>query len=310
MTTSGDLAIVVNPRAGGGRQGERDAARLRSVAAGKGAVFVTESREMTDAVADGVRERGVSTVAIAGGDGTVAGVLTALHRAYRHNPLPRIALLRGGTMNTIANALQISQGSPEKLLARLLARPAGPVLERATLSVDGRTGFLFSAGVMVGFLDALYGSGGKGRIAALGLLARGSVETVVGGHLIEQIETPLTAALEVDGESHPARRYVALGAGTVPEVGLGFRPYPQSEERTDAFQVFAFHGSVQMLVRELPRLRRGQPATEGLGFSPVTQSLRISTEEGTVRYALDGDVEEAESPLIVRPGPAVRIAAL
>lgn len=310
MHPAGELAILLNPGAGSASAGERGAERLRSLAAGRGAVFSTGEREMTDAVAEGVRERGVGTVAIAGGDGTISAVLSALHRAYGDAPLPRIALLRGGTMNTIANALGIPQGTPEKLLPKLLAKPGGPVLERATLKVDGKLGFLFSAGVMVGFLDALYGTGHKGRLAALGLLARGSVESLMGGGLIEKIETPVTATLRIDDTQHPARRYVALGAGTVPQVGLGFRPYARCEERTDAFQVFAFHGTVQMLARELPRIRRGLPVTEGLGFSPLAKRLSIDADTDTVRYALDGDVHDTDSPLTVEVGPTVRLVVL
>ena len=84
---------------------------------------------------------------------TVSSVLTALSRAYGREHWPRLAFLRGGSMNTVANAFGVPPGEPEVLLQRLLEGGARPVWPRATLEVEGRLGFLFTAGVLVGFLD-------------------------------------------------------------------------------------------------------------------------------------------------------------
>ena len=111
MSRSSELTIVLNPEAGGGgRYAEARIEALRATAGSGAAIFVTNNRDLTDAVAEGVRERGVGTVGIIGGDGTVSNVIGALYRAYGTAPLPRIALLRGGTMNTIAMA---SMNGPE-----------------------------------------------------------------------------------------------------------------------------------------------------------------------------------------------------
>jgi diacylglycerol kinase family enzyme len=303
------LAIIHNPQAG--REGV-DVERLRALVRGRGAVFSTEEEGLVDAVAEGAAERGVQTVGVIGGDGTAGRVLRALHTAFGDAPMPRIALLRGGTMNTLANAIEVPKLAPERLLERLVQRPGLPVYERATLRVDGRLGFLFSAGIMSGFLETLYAEGRGDAIQALGLLARGSLETLFGGKLLRKMETPLTATLSLDGEREPTRRYVALGAGTVETVGLGFRPYPRTTERLDRFQAFAFHGSVQTLARELPRIRRGQRVAPELGLSPLVQTLEIDAEpeQTNFTYALDGDLHQARSPLRVELGPTVRLVAL
>ena len=155
MSRSSELTIVLNPEAGGGgRYAESRIEALRATAGSGAAIFVTNNRDLTDAVAEGVRERGVGTVGIIGGDGTVSNVIGALYRAYGTAPLPRIALLRGGTMNTIANSFGLPRRQPEELLRRLLASRSSDVARRATLKVEGKVGFLFSAGVMVGFLKA------------------------------------------------------------------------------------------------------------------------------------------------------------
>ena len=92
-----ELAIVLNPDAGS-RYDERRVDGLRAIAGSRGVLFSTSKRDLLDAIVQGARERGVATVAIIGGDGTVSSVLSALHRAYGSERLPRIALLRGGSM--------------------------------------------------------------------------------------------------------------------------------------------------------------------------------------------------------------------
>lgn len=311
MSEAGHIAVILNPRAAGGAYDASRVDRLRAIAGSRAVLFSIDEPERVHAVAEGVRERKASTVAIIGGDGTVPSVLTALHRAYGREPWPRIALLRGGTMNTIANAFGIARGTPEELLGRLLHGGARPVWPRATLEVEGRLGFLFTAGAMVGFLDALYESPlGRGALGAFSLLSLASVQALTGGPLYRKIETPLTATLRVDGAEHPERRYLALAAGTVEQVGLGFRPFRLARECQDQFQIFAFHGSAQALVRELPKIYRGQPFTRGLGFDPLARQLEISTQDGQVAYALDGDVYRTSSPLQIRVGPKVEIVAI
>jgi diacylglycerol kinase family enzyme len=312
MNEPGHIAVILNPKAAGGGYDQRRVDRLRAIAGSRAVVFSIDEPERVHAVVQGARERSASTVAIIGGDGTVSSVLTALKRAYGNDALPRIALLRGGTMNTIANAFGVPRGTPEVLLDALLNGGARPVWPRATLDVDGRLGFLFSAGVLVGFLETLYAQKqfGRGPLGALSLLSLASMQALVGGPLFRQVETPLTATLRVDGIDHPERRYTAFAVGTVEQVGLGFKPFRLARECQDQFQIFAFHGSAQALVRELPKVYRGQPMTKGLGFDPLARLLEISTQEGEVAYALDGDVFRATSPLVLRVGPKVEVVAL
>ena len=312
MTRQSEIAIVLNPEAHGKSYDERRIKGLRAIAGSRAVIFATERRDLTDAVAEGVRERGTGTVAVIGGDGTISNVLTALHRAYGDAPLPRIALLRGGTMNTTANAFGVPRRQPEELLRRLLAARAETIVARATLEVEGRLGFLFSTGAMIGFLDALYESRQSGQgssLRALTLLARGSWTALTGGEgeLLSRIETPLLAAARVDDEEHPAHRYTLFAAGTVESIGLGFRPFPRAAECQHEFQLFAFHASLQTLARQLPRIRRGQPIANGLGYDPLAQHIELDAQGSAFRYALDGDIYEAQGKLKVDVGPRLEI---
>ncbi len=312
MNDSGHVAVILNPSAARGGYDESRVDRLRTIAGSRAVVFSIDDPERVHAVIAGVRERQVGTVAIVGGDGTVSSVLTALSRAYGRERWPRIAFLRGGSMNTIANAFGVPAGEPEALLQRLLDGGARPVWPRATLEVEGRLGFLFSAGVLVGFLEALYEQKklGRGPAGALALLSLVSAQAMFGGAAFREVETPLTATLRIDAIEHPERRYTALAVGTIEQVGLGFRPFRLARECQDQFQIFAFHGSAQALVREFPKIYRGQSMTRGLGFDPLSRKLEISTADGhEIAYALDGDVYRTTSPLYVRVGPKVEVVA-
>lgn len=309
MASPSSVAVILNPRAGGGAYDERRIEELRAIASSRAVLFVTEEQGLVEAVAEGVRERGVETVAVIGGDGTVGVTLTALHKAYGTAPLPRIALLRGGTMNTVANSIGVRRGSPEELLRKLLAVPSTPLTERNTLLVGGRVGFLFTAAAMVGFLRELYDSSRtqRGRLGALKLLAKGSFQAFAGGELATRIESALVATLRIDGEEEPARRYSVLGAATVEQVGLGFRAFPRAAEGRDQFQVFAFHGTLQTLALQLPRIRAGLPVQKGLALDPLARRFVIEAPGETIPYALDGDIFEVQSRVAVDIGPRVLV---
>jgi diacylglycerol kinase (ATP) len=309
MASPSSVAVILNPRAAGGAYDERRIEGLREIASSRAPLFVTGEQGLVEAVAEGVRERGVETIAVIGGDGSIGITLTALHKAYGTAPLPRIALLRGGTMNTVANSLGVRRGKPEDLLRRLLTAPATPLIERNTLIVGGRVGFLFTGAAMVGFLRELYDSSRtqRGRLGALKLLARGSFQAFAGGELVARIECPLTGTLRIDGEEEPPRRYSVLGASTVEQVGLGFRAFPRAAEGRDQFQVFAFHGTLQTLAMQLPRIRAGLPVQKSLGFDPMARRLVIESPNEIIPYAIDGDIFEAKSRLAIDIGPRVLV---
>jgi len=84
------------------------------------------------------RHLDIDVLGISGGDGTNHVTITGFLDVYGSEqggggttptPLPQIAFLRGGTMNTVANSVGIQHGKPEGLLSRL----ARAYAERATL---------------------------------------------------------------------------------------------------------------------------------------------------------------------------------
>src|SRR5262245_53711248 len=111
------IGVIVNPNALAIRKNPGIAARLRQIVGSLGQVVETRTGEELSAALLTFKRAGSDLVAIAGGDGTNLSTLTSLVRTFGAE-LPALAILRGGTVNTIANNLGIV-GSVEQILARI-----------------------------------------------------------------------------------------------------------------------------------------------------------------------------------------------
>ena len=116
------------------------------------------------------RSQDIDILAINGGDGTISCTISAFIHAYEDKKLPAIALLRGGTINTLAGNLNI-KGSPEQNLFKLVERYSSKkrikTIKLGTLSVGSQYGFIFASGSVANFLQLFY----KQKTNALGSLA-------------------------------------------------------------------------------------------------------------------------------------------
>lgn len=300
------LAVIVN-RNSGPKQSRRARDRALQARMRPGDLFFfTRDLDELDAAVVALREHGVTRVAVVGGDGTLSGVCTALHRHYDNSPLPTIVPLRGGTMNTIARSLGATRGKPAERLARA-QRKELRLHECGTLNVADELGFLFSSGIMASYLSEYYASmWGSGPVAAAAVLARGAASVVAGGRLAARLEQRVAARVALDGACPgQAADYLLIGAGTVAEVGLGFRPFARATADSEAFHAIGHTGSLSALLRGLPHLARGDGAAAGLTLDHLCHELRIE-HESPLTYALDGELRQSMGPTVLRSGPRLR----
>src|SRR5688500_8138234 len=157
------IGVVVNPRSSRNRGNRGGTSRLARIVGDAGVVAECSNLDQLHRAAEDFRRQDVSILAIGGGDGTNSVTATGFWQVYGDVPLPAIALLRGGTMNTVANSVGVPRARPETLLTRLVQRhSAGGIMgsvERTTLDVGGTLGFLFGTGVVYGFLAEYYANG-------------------------------------------------------------------------------------------------------------------------------------------------------
>ncbi len=307
------IGIVSNPRSRRNRRNPEIARRLRLLLDGEGEVADASTLEELDGALARFRASGIDVLGVNGGDGTGHVVLTAVARAWNGAPLPRLALLRGGAMNTVARAHGI-RGGPERivrdLLARRRARRPLRTVERDLLRVaaDGgepRYGFIFGTGVVVAFLEAYYASGDPSVATAARMLAHAFLSATAGGRFAASLTRRERLRVATDGEEWPDSTYLAVVAGSVPEIGFGFRAFARCDEQPGFFHAVGVHGTPLQVTRSLLRIRRGRPWRRRLANDEVARELVVEGE--APRFTVDGDLYAARRVVRVSTGPAIDV---
>ncbi|MFT7521406.1 MAG: diacylglycerol kinase (ATP) [Kiritimatiellia bacterium] len=301
------LAVVCNPHARGIRRDPRLAERLSELVGDRGVCVVPQDLDELRSVVQGLCDDGVDLLALLGGDGTCSRVFTKLVPRWGDRPLPLVQLLRGGTMNTIAGSLGI-RGQPEDLLRNAMAVADGEpcaLVERNLLCVDGeRYGFLFGNGLFANYIAA-YDESRRGSSGAALVLSRAVMSVMVGGPFAERLTERVSATLEVDGELLPGDSWLVVGAGTVDDVGLGFRPFFGAVERPGKLHMIGIGCSPFELTFQLRntvrgRSMRGRDVVDRVGECLVIRASRAQ------RYNLDGDLHPSGETTTVEVGPVLR----
>ncbi len=307
------IGIVNNPRTARNSRLPETGARLARLLGGEGEVRDAATPEALARALEAFRAAGVDTLGVNGGDGTLHVVLAAAAAAWAPAPLPRLLVLRGGTMNTLAGNHGL-RGTPEELLAAELARrsagQAPAVVERDLLRVEaaGRPpllGFLFGTGAAVTFLDRFYAGARPSPWRAWLLLAHAAASALVGGPFGRTLTRREPLRVESDGEAWADQGYLTLLAGTVPSIGLGFRALSRCAEQPGFFHAVGVHGSLPQVVRLLPRVHRGAPWRRRAALDVVARAVTV--EGQAVRFMVDGDLYPAARALRLTTGPGVKI---
>jgi diacylglycerol kinase (ATP) len=306
------IGIVSNPLARRNLRCPETTSRLRTLLDGEGEVAIAATPDELARAVEGFRSSGIDVLCVNGGDGTGHVVLTAFAQAYGAAPLPTVALLRGGAMNTVADAHKL-RGSPESLLKALLERRRAGLplrtVERDLLSVEAegvppRFGFLFGTGVVVTFLDAYYHTGRPTAAMAAALLLRAIGSALVNGRFAAALKARELLHVVADDEEWPDEAYLTVLAGAVPEIGFGFTPFSRCDEQPGFFHAVGVTGSTVQVAAHLPQIWLGRPWKRTLAVDAVARDLTV---EGPVRFTVDGDLYTARESVRVRTGPPVRI---
>lgn len=305
----GPLALIVNPNCKTNRRDPGRVERLRRQLGDEGFFFATaDTAEVIDAASVCHRE-GVDVIGINGGDGSLHLTLTEIIRAYGDHPLPRIAFLRGGTQNTVANACHVT-GPAERMLGYLLRsrRQGAPLveIERDIIRVGDEYGFIFGNGFVYQFLAEYYARGEPSRRNALATLAVGCGSVAVGGEVAQRMFRRFRGRVLVEGVAWPADDYTGIVASTIEQVGLGFRPFVRCEERPFSFHLLGITAGAVGFALELPQIWLGRPLNGAKILDAVCAQVVFEADE-PLRYIVDGDTHEGEHRLELGLGPRLRL---
>ncbi len=308
------IGLLLNPRAKRTAKDPELSYRLKRVLGDAGIARTPRSfAELGEVVTD-FKRLGIELVAVAGGDGTNHITLSGMVAAYGKSQLPLFAMLRGGTMNTVANSFGIPRQRPDKLLARCVRayrrRALTPLrfVEPNALKVGNHYGFIFGTGAIYGFIAEYSRREERSPAWAAQVLGRAIASSVVGGESIQRVGQRWQGQVRFDdGAAFPERDYLTVGASTCSQIGLGFKPFFRSGEHSDRFHILGIHASAGQFIRGMPNIWRGRSLGGDRTYERLTDRAVLVPTHGKVPYTLDGDVYEHEGELEVSAGPRFRI---
>jgi diacylglycerol kinase (ATP) len=302
------IAVIVNPRSRANRRNPRIAAEFQAIVGDRGRVLAPKSIEELDAMAVELHRSPPAALAIHGGDGTLHKTVTSLGRVFGDDPLPPIAILCGGTMNVVATSLSIRERPAVFLNALVEADRNGQPLEtirRRCLRIGDELGFLFGSGLPANFLAEYYAPTGYGPGRAAWLLVRAFFSALWHGPFVQKLFKRFEGSVRVDGAPLEQTAFVGLMAGTVREVGLGFKLVHRADDDPERFGVLAMHSAVLSLALDVWAVQRGRGISARRAFSAVASKLDVQSKNGAMSYTIDGDLYRTHEPVTISVGPPI-----
>lgn len=263
-------------------------------------VKYTKSIEEIVDVAREFKKTGIDYIAPSGGDGTLHHVITQFAKVYNNN-LPPILILKGGTMNNVANSINL-KGDAESILQRaVIAINNGKyinVVNRKTMVIDNNHCFLFGNGLVADFLETYY-SIGKSYTKLVGLIFSSIYEALANqhSHLFKGFE----GNIKCDAESMPYSRVLGILAGTVETIGMGFYPLYRANEYKDKFHTIVCAMKPGKLAKNVLKLKNGTPINHKDYIEKVVSTIEIHSTKPFM-YTMDGDLYRCDGSLTVSVG--------
>jgi hypothetical protein len=117
---------------------------------------------------------------------------------------------------------------------------------------------------------------------------------------------PIRLDVEVDGVRSVARDHLAVGAGTVDDIGFRFRPFFLAPRHPGHIHLLAIACTPLGFVLELPRIWTARPTTNPDIVPSLTEGFVLRADRA-IAYMIDGDFHTGGTELHVRVGPTVRM---
>lgn len=292
-------AVLVNPRAGGGRAGvqwqawRQEAHRLATLAEN-----VVDSAAAALEVVRRLLEEGCERLVVWGGDGTVhlvAGALLEVGAGARVT----LGLVPAGTGSDLARAFAV----PRRLGSALRRALHGTPQQCDAGHCDGwRASFYFvniaSAGLSGMVDEQVNAQAARGATAFLRATLR-AIHTY----------RPLMARVEIDGEPWFEDELLLLAVANGTTFGKGMKVAPRADPGDGVFDVVAVRAmSRPRLLRELPRVYLGRHLEAGPVRHTRGRQVRLFPAAPLPPFDADGETyPSGEALFTILPG-ALRIA--
>jgi len=312
------LGVVINTRS---RQNRKRENPLPNMFAGDNRVVIEHmaghGHEPLAAILRNMAAKGVETIVVSGGDGTVQGTLTELAEASPFSQLPRLALLAHGTTNMTAADVGLTLRNV-KNLTELLEPDRHPQLsirKRATVQVinPGGSGaqhgmFLGSGGIYRAVIKT------HQKVLPLGLGGAAANTLAIAVSLMravflrnrsneDRVFQPTPMTIVADGRVFAEGDQFSLLVTTLDQLILKSNPF--WNQSADNLRMTAVGYPLPKLVRSFLQVmyaRDKQRLDPEIFRSASARTIDLTTPSP---FTLDGEYLEmpAEGPLKIRRGP-------
>jgi diacylglycerol kinase (ATP) len=302
------IAVLVNPRSRANRRNPRIAAAFQALVGDRGRIYAPKTLDELNVIVAEWRRAPPAVIAVHGGDGTLHKTVSALGRVFGDDPLPPLAILCGGTMNVVATSLRIRERPKVFLESLVEGARTGRALEtirRRCMRIGDELGFLFGSGLPANFLTEYYAPSGYGPGRAAWLLVRAFFSALWKGPFIRKLFKRFEGSVRVDGALLEQTAFVGLMAGTVREVGLGFKLVHRADDDPERFGVLAMHSAVLSLALDVVAVQRGRGISARRAFSAVASQMHVQSKNGAMAYTIDGDLYRTHEPVSISLGPHI-----
>ncbi|HPW45197.1 MAG TPA: diacylglycerol kinase family protein [bacterium] len=304
------IGVILNPYS---RSNKRNPDRIRQfgfIVGDKGSCYSTDTLDHVKYLAKEFKERDIEILGISGGDGTNHKTLSAFIEVYGEKPLPKIAILRGGTMNNLAWQLGI-QGRPEKILSDLIIKYHNGESFREVdinmIRVNGSYGFLLGMGLIERFIDVYQNvKGGPTPARGMALLVKASLSSLVNGRMAQMLVERFNARIYIDGKLQPFKNYMMIFSGTMQTLGFNFRPLYRGASEVGKFQFVGISCTGMQLVKTFHRALLAKPANSEHYVDEMGSEVVMEFDE-PMAYTIDGDHAPEKAKVIkIEVGPLLK----
>ena len=305
------IGVIHNPRSKKNKSNPERMGYLGYILGDRGESVATQSVEQIDDVMVEFKEREIDILAINGGDGSNHVTMSSMVRIYGDQPMPKICLLRGGTLNTIATGVGVF-GRPEYIMYNLQHKYARREKFETTFRDlmcfnKDRYGFIFGSGVIGKFMETYYGTGTPSVWQGVKTLGIGVASAATGGKLAKYWFRLEPMRIVADDFELPWNEFACIGAGSVHQIGVGFTPWFRCEDEPHSFHVFVMHHKPYRYVPELLPLYIGRPQHPEKTYETIARKLLIEAEN-PFSYTIDGEMLRCEDGrMAIEVGPRVEI---
>jgi len=300
-----NFKIISNSNSGHNRKNPKHIEDLAEIVEDN---ILLPSLDTLDSTIAQLREEKLDILGISGGDGTIHQTISAVHRIYKNNPWPKIALLSSGTMNNIARNVGVRKKSIaqlKKIVGEIkTGTPLQTSIRHPLIFDENKAGFIFGQGGIAKFLEAYYEGGNPSQLKAAYLLIRAIGSSLINGSFVQKVFAPVQMEVIADGQKLDHNRYTVSVLCSIADIGFGFRPCYQTITNPKTGQFIGFTRHPVITAFSLPKIRLARPVNlPSVQDSCATSFVLTPTE--SMPYTIDGDLYTCHDSLNIRLGPAV-----